>query len=257
MRIEGTAAIVTGAGSGMGAATARYLAQRGAKVALLDVKAQSVADIAKDCGGLALGCDVTDEAAMAAALDQAAAKHGPARILVNCAGVADSGSTVKRSGEMKTLAQFRRVLDVNLTGTWNAMRMVAARLREAAPSDQADSAGERGVFVNTASVAGLDYPPGAAPYVAAKAGVVALTVALAREFSVLGIRVMAIAPGLIDTPMLASLDDGYRARMTAGVPFPKRFGEPEEYARLVGEIVGNGMLNGSTIRLDGALRLIV
>src|SRR6185295_5935175 len=113
------------------------------------------------------------------------------------------------------------------------------------------------VFVNTASVAGLDYPPGAAAYVAAKAGVVALTVSLAREFSVLGIRVMAIAPGLIDTPMLASLTPSYRSKMTAGVPFPKRFGQPEEYARLVGEIVGNGMLNGSTIRLDGALRLIV
>ncbi len=265
MKIDGTAALVTGAGSGMGAATARYLAQRGARVTLLDLNARSVADTAKECGGLALGCDVTDEAAMEAALDQAAAKHGPTRILVNCAGVADSGSTVKRSGEMKPLEQFRRVLDINLTGTWNAMRLAAARLRSVEPlgdptvepGTAGDSGGERGVFVNTASVAGLDFPPGAAPYVAAKAGVVALTTALAREFAVLGIRVMAIAPGLIDTPMLAGLDAGYRAKMTQGVPFPKRFGQPAEFARLVGEIVGNGMLNGSTVRLDGALRLIV
>lgn len=257
MKIDGMAALVTGAGSGMGAATARYLAERGAKVTLLDRNAKTVADTAKECGGLALGCDVTDEAAMAAALDQAAAKHGPTRILVNCAGVADSGSTVKRSGEMKPVEQFRRVLDINLTGTWNAMRLAAARLREAEPLGDPNQPGERGVFVNTASVAGLDYPPGAAPYVAAKAGVVALTTALAREFAGLGIRVMAIAPGLMDTPMLAGLDANYRAKMTEGVPFPKRFGRPDEFARLVGEMIGNGMLNGSTVRLDAALRLIV
>jgi NAD(P)-dependent dehydrogenase (short-subunit alcohol dehydrogenase family) len=253
MNIEGTAAIVTGGGSGMGAATAKFLAERGAKVTALDVNAARVAEVAKSCGGLGLACDVTDEAALDKALDQAQQRHGLARILVNCAGVVDSGSTVKRDGTMKSLAHFRKVLDVNLTGTWNAMRLVAARLRDTEPG--AD--GERGVFVNTASVAGLDYPPGAAAYVAAKAGVVALTVSLAREFSVLGIRVMAIAPGLIDTPMLASLTPSYRSKMTAGVPFPKRFGQPQEYARLVGEIVGNAMLNGSTIRLDGGLRLIV
>lgn len=257
MKIDGMAALVTGAGSGMGAATARYLAERGAKVTLLDRNADAVASTARECGGLALGCDVTDETAMADALDQAAAKHGPTRILVNCAGVADSGSTVKRSGEMKPVEQFRRVLDINLTGTWNAMRLAAARLREVEPLGDPDQPGERGVFVNTASVAGLDYPPGAAPYVAAKAGVVALTTALAREFAVLGIRVMAIAPGLMDTPMLAGLDANYRARMTEGVPFPKRFGRPDEFARLVGEMIGNGMLNGSTVRLDAALRLIV
>ena len=253
MKIEGTAAIVTGAGSGMGAATAKYLAERGAKVTLLDNNATTAANAAKTCGGLGLACDVTDEHALQAALDQASKAHGPARILVNCAGVVDSGSTVKRDGTLKDLAHFRRVLDVNLTGTWNAMRLVAAALR----SEEPDADGERGVMINTASVAGLDYPPGAAAYVAAKAGVVALTVSLAREFSIMGIRVMAIAPGLIDTPMLASLEPKYRAKMTEGVPFPKRFGQPEEFARLAGEIVGNVMLNGSTVRLDGGLRLIV
>ena len=164
---------------------------------------------------------------------------------------------VHNSAAVLASEQFRRVLDINLTGTWNAMRLAAARLRQVEPIADPGQPGERGVFVNTASVAGLDYPPGAAPYVAAKAGVVALTTALAREFAVLGIRVMAIAPGLMDTPMLAGLDANYRARMTEGVPFPKRFGRPEEFARLVGEIVGNGMLNGSTVRLDAALRLIV
>ncbi len=253
MRIEGSAAIVTGGGSGMGAATAKYLTEHGAKVTVLDHNAKSAIDSAKACGGLGLGCDVTDEQAMQAALAQAAKAHGVARILVSCAGIVDSGSTVKRDGTMKDIAHFRRVIDVNLTGTWNAMRLVAAALRNEEP----DADGERGVMINTASVAGLDYPPGAAPYIASKAAVVALTVSLAREFSVLGIRVMAIAPGLIDTPMLMGLTPSYRAKMTAGVPFPKRFGVPEEYARLVGEIVGNGMLNGSTIRLDGALRLIV
>lgn len=253
MKIEGTAAIVTGGGSGMGAATAKYLAAHGAKVTVLDLNAKSVDAVAKACGGLGLVCDVTDEDALNAALDRAEQAHGTTRILVNCAGVADSGATVKRDGTLKSLAQFRKVLDVNLTGTWNAMRLVAARLRISEP----DENGERGVFVNTASVAGLDFPPGAAPYVAAKAGVVALTLALAREFAVLGIRVMAIAPGLIDTPMLAGLAESYRVKMTAGVPFPKRFGQPDEFARLVGEIVGNQMMNGSTVRLDGALRLIV
>jgi len=257
MKIDGIAAVVTGGGSGMGAATAKYLAEHGAKVTVLDVN-KAAADVAKACGGLGLVCDITDEAALGAALDQAAERHGTTRVLVNCAGIVESGSTVKRDGTLKEMAYFRKVLDVNLTGSWNAMRLVAARLRTAEPVEGSSGEdGERGVMVNTASVAGLDYPPGAAAYVAAKAGIVALTVSLAREFSILGIRVMAIAPGLIDTPMLASLTPSYRSKMTAGVPFPKRFGQPEEYARLVGEIVGNGMLNGSTIRLDGALRLIV
>lgn len=252
MRTEGAAAIVTGGGSGLGAATAKYLGERGAKVALLDRDAKSIASIAKSCGGLPLECDVTDEKAMLAALAAAAKAHGPARIIINCAGVVDSGMTMKRDGQLKDIAAFRRVIDINLTGTWNVIRLAAAEMRGLEP--EAD--GERGVMVNTASIAGLDFPPAAAAYVAAKAGVVAMTLALAREFAPFGIRVMAIAPGMMDTPMLASLPDAYRADMIEAAPFPKRFGRPEEFARLAGEIVGNSMLNGSTIRLDGAFHLI-
>ena len=249
MRISGVAALVTGGGSGMGAATARHLASLGARVGVLDHNAEAAGRVAAEFGGIGIGCDVTDEAAVIRALDLVRDAYGEARIVVNCAGVAGSGTTLKRDGGTMDIAAFRRVVDINLTGTWNVMRLAAARLARLEP----DADGERGVMVNTASIAGLDSPPDAAGYVAAKAGVAALSLAMAREFAPQGIRVMAIAPGLMDTPMLAGIKREYRETMVAHVPFPRRFGRPEEFARLVGEICANQMLNGSTIRLDGGL----
>lgn len=251
MRINGAAAVVTGGASGMGAAAAAYLAERGAKVAIIDLGADAVRHRAATVRGLGLVGDVTDEAGMRAALAEAARAHGPARILVCCAGVAGSGATLRRDGRMMDIEAFRRVVDVNLTGTWNVLRLAAAEMAALPP----DEDGERGVIVTTASIAGLDSPPDAAGYVAAKAGVAALTLGMARELGPLGIRVMSIAPGLMDTPMLAGIKSEYRDTMVKHVPFPRRFGRSDEFARLVGEICENQMLNGSTIRLDGALHV--
>ena len=250
MRIEGTAAIVTGGGSGLGEATARMLAERGAQVGVLDISAGGAGRVAAEIGGLALACDVTRPEAVEAALAEAAAAHGVARILVNCAGIGTAGRIVGREGPM-ALAAFRRVIDVNLGGTFNMLRLAAAAMAGAEPL--AD--GARGVIVNTASVAATDGQIGQAAYAASKAGIIALALPAAREFARIGIRVNTIAPGIFATPLLGTLPEEAQASLAASIPFPSRLGTPEEFADAVRFAVENDYLNAEVIRLDGAVRL--
>ena len=247
---KGHAAIVTGAASGLGAETAAALANAGAKVALLDVNIDGARANAARIGGLAIRCDVTSSDDAVAALKAAREAHGPARILVNCAGVGPAKRMVGRDGPMP-LAEFEKIIAVNLTGTFNMMRLVAADMQNVSP--MAD--GERGVIVSTASVAAYEGQIGQAPYAASKGGVAALTIPIARELSQFGIRVMAIAPGIFSTPMLKALPQAAQDSLGASVPFPKRLGEPREYADLVLFILRSNYLNGEVIRLDGALRM--
>ncbi len=250
MNPQGQAALVTGGGSGLGAATAMKLAARGAKVALLDVNVEAAKAVAAKIGGLAVACDVTQAEAAAAALTTAREAHGPARILVNCAGVGPARRIVGRDGPMP-LAEFERVIRVNLIGTFNAMRLAAADMQGLATLEE----DERGVIVSTASVAAYEGQIGQAAYAASKGGVVALTLPAARELAQFGIRVNAIAPGIFSTPMLQALPEETQKSLAVSVPFPKRLGRPEQYADLVLHIVENRYLNGETIRLDGALRM--
>ncbi|MGY2048362.1 SDR family NAD(P)-dependent oxidoreductase [Methylobacterium sp. JK268] len=250
MRADGQAAIVTGGGSGLGAATARALAGRGARVALLDLNGDAAAAVAAEIGGIGIACDVADAASAEAAVARAAAAHGPARILVNCAGVATAGKIVGRDGPL-ALDAYARVIGINLIGTFNLMRLVAAGALTLDPLE----GGERGVIVSTASIAAYEGQIGQAAYASSKAGVVGLTLPAAREFAPAGIRVCAIAPGLFETPMLKGLPQEVQDSLGAAVPFPPRLGKPEEYARLVLAILDNPMLNGEVIRLDGALRM--
>ncbi|MBI4276101.1 MAG: SDR family NAD(P)-dependent oxidoreductase [Rhizobiales bacterium] len=250
MDTKGHAAIVTGAASGLGAACARKLAAGGAKVALLDVNIDGARALAGTIGGIAIRCDVTDPDNAAAALKDAKAKHGTARILVNCAGIGPAKRIVGRDGPMP-LSDFERVIKINLIGTFNMLRLVAADLQSAPELDD----GERGVVVSTASVAAYEGQIGQAAYSASKGGVVALTLPAAREIAQFGIRVNAIAPGIFMTPMLAALSEDVQKSLAASVPFPKLLGQPEQFADLVMHIVGNRYLNGEVIRLDGALRM--
>lgn len=250
MDVRGHAAIVTGGGSGMGAATARRLAAAGAKVALFDVNLEAAEALAREIGGVAVACDVSDAASAEAAVARAREAHGPARVAVNCAGVATAGRIVGRDGPLD-LAAFKRVIDINLVGTFNILRLAAHGMTAL---DALDT-GERGVIVNTASVAAFEAQIGQAAYGASKGGVVALGLPAAREFARYGIRVMTIAPGLIGTPMLLGMAQEVQDSLAATVPFPTRFGRPEEYADLVLHILGNAMLNGEVIRLDGAIRM--
>jgi len=250
MEVKGQAAIVTGGASGLGAATARTLAAAGAKVAILDVNDKGAAEVAGNIHGLAVTCDVSDSASAEAAIKTAAAAHGPARILVNCAGVGPAKRIVGRDGAMP-LADYERVIKINLIGTFNMLRLVAAAMQQLAPF--AD--GERGIIVNTASVAAFEGQIGQAAYSSSKGGVAALTLPAAREFAQFGIRVLAIAPGIFGTPMLRALPQEAQDSLGASVPFPKRLGEPREYAALVMHMIHNGYLNGEVIRIDGALRM--
>jgi NAD(P)-dependent dehydrogenase (short-subunit alcohol dehydrogenase family) len=250
MEIQGRAAIVTGGGSGLGLATAEMLASAGAKVALLDIDGARAADAAGRIGGLGVRCDVGDAAAAEQALAEARAAHGPAAILVNCAGIAAAKRIVGRDGPMP-LAEFEQVIRVNLIGTFNLMRLAAADMAGLEP----DADGERGVIVCTASVAAFDGQIGQSAYAASKGGVAALTLPAAREFARHGIRVVTIAPGIFETPMLRGLSEAVQQSLAESVPFPKRLGRPQEYALLVRQILDNPMLNGETIRLDGAIRL--
>ena len=249
MEIKGHAALVTGGASGLGAATARALAAAGAKVAVFDLNEKAAQDIAKDIGGVAVACDVADAKGAQAAIDTAAKAQGPARILVNCAGVGTAKRIVGRDGPMP-LEDFERVIRINLIGTFNMMRLAAAAMQGLEPID-----GERGVIVSTASIAAFDGQIGQSAYSSSKGGVAALTLPAAREFSQFGIRVMAIAPGIFGTPMLKGLPQEAQDSLGASVPFPKRLGEPREFAALVMHIVCNGYLNGEVIRIDGALRM--
>ena len=250
MDIRGHAALVTGGGSGLGAATARMLAQAGAKVALLDVNQKVAADTAIDINGIAIHCDVADSASTEAAIAKAAADHGPARILINCAGIGTAKRIVGREGPM-ALADFDRVVRVNLIGTFNAMRLAAVAMAKLDPLTD----DERGIIVCTASVAAYDGQIGQAAYSASKGGIVGMTLPIARDLSQFGIRVVTIAPGLFLTPLLESLPPAAQESLGKQTPFPSRLGRPDEYAQLVESIIGNVMLNGEVIRLDGAIRM--
>ncbi|MBN8919761.1 MAG: SDR family NAD(P)-dependent oxidoreductase [Rhizobiales bacterium] len=247
---KGLAAIVTGGGSGLGAATAARLAKAGAEVAVLDVNAEGARATADRIGGTAIACDVSDAGSAAAAIAQARAKNGPARILVNCAGVGPAKRIVGREGPMP-LDDFERVIRVNLVGTFNMLRLVGA---EASKLDPLPS-GERGVIISVASVAAFDGQVGQAAYASSKGGVAALTLPAAREFAQFGIRVLAVAPGIFATPMLKALPEAAQQSLGQQVPFPSRLGEPDEFAALVAHCVENTYLNGEVIRLDGALRM--
>lgn len=250
MNLSGQTAIVTGGGSGLGAETARHLAKAGVKVAVLDIDAKRVQTVAAEFGGLALTCDVTDAKSAEAAVAEAKAKYGAARILVNCAGIGRAKRIVGKEGAMP-LDEFARVIQVNLIGSFNLLRLAANDMSKLEPMED----GERGVIVSTASVAAFDGQVGQAAYAASKGGIASMTLPAARELANFGVRVMAIAPGLFLTPMMQELPPEVQDSLGASVPFPKRLGKPSEYAQLVLHIVENRMLNGEVIRLDGSLRM--
>lgn len=251
MDVKGCAAIVTGGGSGMGAETARFLAKAGAKVALLDVNVEGAQAVAKEIGGLAVKCDVTDAASGEAAVAKAREAHGPARLCINCAGIAPAKRIVGREGPMP-LEDFKRAIDVNLVGTFNITRLAAADMYGLDPLTES---GGRGVIIFTASIAAFEGQIGQAGYSASKGGVVSMTLPAAREFASVGIRVVTIIPGLIGTPMLLGMPPEVQGSLAQQVPFPKRFGRPDEYSKLVMHIIDNEMINGCSIRLDGAIRM--
>ena len=251
MKIEGMSAVVTGAGSGLGAATAAALARVGAKVALLDLKVDAADAVARSSGGVAFQCDVADPASVANALAAAAERHGAARIVVHCAAISIGRVPLVGSDPVARKRRAARQVRVNLEGALNVLSLAADAMRQLAPLDD----GERGVVINTASVAAFEGQAGSAAYSASKGGIAALTLPAARELSAVGIRVNAIAPGIFDTPMIAGLPDYVRDIYLADSVFPKRFGAPAEFAELALQIVSNRMLNGEVIRLDGAMRL--
>jgi NAD(P)-dependent dehydrogenase (short-subunit alcohol dehydrogenase family) len=250
MEIEGQAAVVSGGASGLGRATAVALAASGVKAAILDINQDAAVDAAREAGGFAIACDVTDTASVEAAFIAARERHGPARIAVNCAGVGTAGRIVGRDGPLP-LEAFRHVVEVNLIGSFNVMRLAAAEMSTLDPL--AD--GERGIIVSTASVAAYEGQIGQAAYSASKGGIVSLTLPAARELARYGVRVVAIAPGIFETPMLQGLPQSVRESLAASVPFPPRLGRPQEYAALVLHLCRNPMINGEVIRLDGALRM--
>jgi NAD(P)-dependent dehydrogenase (short-subunit alcohol dehydrogenase family) len=258
MKIDSTtAAVVTGGASGLGEATARMLAAKGAKVAILDMQEARGTAIAAEIGGRFFSCDITNEASVDAALAGARAAHGVERILVNCAGIAPGKRIVskkKDTGELVAhdLAHFLKVVNVNLNGTFLMIARSAVAMAALSP---VDADGQRGVIICTASVAAEDGQVGQAAYAASKAGVAGMTLPVARDLAQYGIRVATILPGLFHTPMFDGLDDNFRKSLAASVPFPSRLGLPGEYANLAAAIIDNDMLNGGTIRLDGAIRL--
>ncbi|MFQ5563590.1 MAG: 3-hydroxyacyl-CoA dehydrogenase [Parvularculaceae bacterium] len=250
MKLSGTSAVVTGGASGLGAATARALQEEGAKVALWDLNADKGEALAKELGGIFCTVDVTDEESVKAALEKTLAAHGAPRILVNCAGIAIGEKTVGKNGAHR-LESFKKVIDINLVGTFNCIRLVAEAMETTEPMED----NERGVIVNTASVAAFEGQIGQAAYSASKGGVVAMTLPIARDLMNAGVRVNTIAPGIFETPMMAGMDRKVQDALAAMVPFPKRLGKPEEYASLAVEICRNTMINGEVIRIDGAIRM--
>lgn len=250
MEIAGIAAIVTGGASGLGGATAARFARAGAKVAIFDLNEEVGTAHAERIGAKFFKVDVTDEAGVETALGEAEAVNGKARVLVNCAGIAPPAKVIGRDGKAIPLKDFSKIVTINLIGTFNMLSKFAARLHEADPMGE-----ERGVIINTASVAAFDGQIGQAAYAASKGGVVGMTLPIAREFGRYGIRVMTIAPGIFWTPLLASLPQEAQDSLGKQVPFPSRLGKPEEYALLAESIVANPMLNGEVIRLDGAIRM--
>jgi NAD(P)-dependent dehydrogenase (short-subunit alcohol dehydrogenase family) len=251
MKIDGQAALVTGGASGLGEATARELARLGAKVAVLDRNGELAQKVASEIGGVACACDITDTASVTAALEKAAAAHGPARILMNIAGIGSAKRVVGKDGNPAPLEDFQRVVNVNLIGAYNVTRLFAAACAKLNP----DEGGERGVILFTASVAAFDGQVGQQAYSASKGGLVGMTLPMARDLAQHGIRVCTIAPGLFATPLLMELPEAVQQSLAASIPFPPRLGKPSEFAELACHVVTNGHLNGEVIRLDGALRM--
>ena len=250
MEINGLSAIVTGGGSGLGEATARELASRGARVAILDLGRSNGAEVASSLSGVFVEADVTSDEQVTAAVASAAAAHGGVHLLVNCAGIASAERTVGREGPA-SLDGFVRTVTINLIGTFNAIRLAATEMVKNDPNAE----GERGAIINTASVAAFEGQIGQAAYSASKGGVVGMTLPIARDLARNGVRNNTIAPGLFLTPMLMGLPETAREALGDVTPFPARLGKPEEYAQLACSIIENPMINGETIRLDGALRL--
>ena len=247
------AAVVTGGASGLGEATTRALAARGTAVTILDVQEERGRALAAEIGGHTtfVRTDVTDEDSVQAAIAEATAKDRPLRIAINCAGIGWAQRTVGRDGEPHELAAFTRTVMVNLVGTFNVLRLAAAAMATTDPQED----GERGVVVNTASIAAYEGQVGQVAYAASKGGIVGMTLPAARDLSSVGVRVCTIAPGLVDTPLLGSLPEEARQALSAGIPFPKRLGRPDDFARLALAIVEQGYLNGEVVRMDGALRM--
>ncbi len=258
MKLDGDiSAVVTGGASGLGAATARTLAETGVKVAMFDLDEAGGKAVAEETGGLYCRCDVTSQESIAAALEEARGRHGQERVLVNCAGIALGSKTVRRDRETGAviphdLGAYAKVVSVNLIGTFNVIALSAAGMMTL---DPVTADGGRGVIINTSSVAAQDGQMGQVAYAASKGGVSAMTLPIARDLAREGIRVVTILPGLFNTPMVAALPDNIREALGASVPFPSRMGEPSEYAALAKHICENDMLNGECIRLDGAIRM--
>ena len=252
MKVEGTVALVTGGASGLGAATVRELLGAGGRAMILDRPQSDGAALAKELGSDAAfaAADVTSDAEVAAAVEQTIERFGAVHINLNCAGTGAAMKTTSKAGPMP-LEIFAKVIEINLIGTFNVLRLCATQMTK----NPGNQDGERGVIVNTASVAAFDGQIGQAAYSASKGGVVAMTLPIARDLASVGIRVCTIAPGTFDTPMLALMPDAMRQALAAQIPFPPRLGQPREFAALARHIVENAMLNGETVRLDGALRM--
>ena len=252
MRIADVKAMVTGGASGLGGATTRRLVEGGGRVTICDLPSSKGAELARELGERAqfMPADVTNEAQVNAAVEQTVARFGGVNVLVNCAGMGMAGRTIMRQGPFP-LDLFAKTIEVNLIGTFNCIRLAAFRMSQAEPNEE----GERGVIVNTASVAAFDGQIGQAAYAASKGGVVGMTLPIARDLASVGIRVLTIAPGTFDTPMLGMAPEEMRQALAAQIPFPRRLGRPSEFAALAAHIIENPMLNGETIRLDGALRM--
>jgi NAD(P)-dependent dehydrogenase (short-subunit alcohol dehydrogenase family) len=249
MQMKDQAAIVTGGASGLGAATARKLAALGAKVAVCDLNQKLAENVAAEIGGIAVTCDVSD-AASAEAVAAASRAHGPARVLVNCAGIGVAKRVIGREGPM-ALSDFDKVIRINLIGSFNMLRLATAEMSKLAPLAN----GERGVVINTASVAAYDGQIGQSAYSASKGGIVAMTLPIARELAQFGIRVLTIAPGLFLTPLLANLPQEAQDSLAAAIPFPRRLGQADEFASLALHMIDNIYLNGEVVRFDAALRM--
>lgn len=250
MQLSNSATIITGGASGLGEATARYFAEQGAQVTILDRDAERGPKVAEDIGGHFVQTDVTDEESVAAAIEHAKGKMGRITAAVNCAGIAYGIKTVGKDGP-HPLDAFQRTIDINLVGTFNVSRLAAAEMAKNEPEPD----GARGLIINTASIAAFDGQKGQAAYAASKGGVVGMTLPMARDLASTGVRVMTIAPGIFMTPMLAGLPEEVQQQLAADVPNPARLGDPKEYGRLAGFIVEMGYLNGEVIRIDGALRM--
>jgi len=246
-----TTVVITGGASGMGLATVEWFAQKGAKIAILDSNIALAQEVASRVGAIAFECDVRDAYSVEQAIAQAREAHGSARIGVSCAGICPASRIVGKTGPMP-LEDFKRVIDINLVGTFNVMRLLSADM---IPLDPVTESGERGVIINTASVAAYEGQIGQTAYSASKGGVISMALPAARELAQFGIRVNTIAPGIMGTPMVTAMPQAVQDSLAASVPFPKRLGHPEEFARLVGHIVENEMINAEVIRLDGAIRM--